>query len=378
MSSKRDYYEVLGVAKEASADELRRAYKKLAIKYHPDKNPGNKEAEEKFKEAAEAYDVLSDEKKRAQYDRFGHAGLGGAGGAGYQGFSGFEDIFSHFSDIFGDFGVSGGRRGGRRRSGPPSGQDLQIRIQLNLKEILEGTSKTVKIRRYRACIHCGGKGGSDISTCSTCGGTGEVHRITQSLFGQMVNVAPCSACQGMGEQVKKPCSHCKGEGRVREESTITIKIPPGLAEGNYLTLRGEGDAGPRGGAAGDIIAVIVDKPDNFFKRNGIDLYCSLEVPVAKMALGGKVRLPGINEDLEVTLAAGTEAGQTLRLKGRGLPELNNTSRRGDIFVDVMPLIPQRLSPRERELYTELKELSSGEDEKREDSLLENLRNFFKK
>jgi len=378
MSSKRDYYEVLGVAKEASADELRRAYKKLAIKYHPDKNPGNKEAEEKFKEAAEAYDVLSDEKKRAQYDRFGHAGLGGAGGAGYQGFSGFEDIFSHFSDIFGDFGVSGGRRGGRRRSGPPSGQDLQIRIQLNLKEILEGTSKTVKIRRYRACIHCGGKGGSDISTCSTCGGTGEVHRITQSLFGQMVNVAPCSACQEMGEQVKKPCSHCKGEGRVREESTITIKIPPGLAEGNYLTLRGEGDAGPRGGAAGDIIAVIVDKPDNFFKRNGIDLYCSLEVPVAKMVLGGKVRLPGINEDLEVTLAAGTEAGQTLRLKGRGLPELNNTSRRGDIFVDVMPLIPQRLSPRERELYTELKELSSGEDEKREDSLLENLRNFFKK
>ena len=275
MAKKRDYYEVLEVAKDAQLDEIKRAYKKMAIKFHPDKNPGDKAAEEKFKEAAEAYEVLSDQKKREQYDRFGHDAPGVQGG---QGFSNFEDIFSHFGDIFGDFGFGGGARGGggrpRGKQGPPRGSDLQLKLTLTLKEIAQGVNKKLKLKRQRPCERCGAKGGSGVKTCTTCGGMGQVRHISQSLFGQMVNVSTCPDCSGTGESVSNRCAHCAGEGRIRQEDTIEVKIPAGVADGNYIKLRGEGDTGPHGGAAGDLIVMISEKKDEFFTRNGTDLECA--------------------------------------------------------------------------------------------------------
>jgi len=375
--AKRDYYEVLGVAKTATPDELRRAYKKLAIKYHPDKNPGDKEAEEKFKEAAEAYGVLSDEKKRAQYDQFGPDAFDQMGG-GRQAYSGFEDIFSQFGDIFGDFGFSGGGRRSRR-AGPPRGQDLQIRLQLDLKEIATGVTKTVKLKRWRVCGACKGAGGTGVRDCPTCGGSGQVRRVTQSFFGQMVNVGVCPACGGSGKQVQTPCSACRGEGRVREESTIAIKVPCGVADGNYLTLRGEGDAGRLGGPAGDLIAVVSEKPNDFFRREGTDLHCSLKVPIVKLALGGKVRVPTLDDELEITIDAGTQGGQVLKIRGRGLPPLQQGSYRGspgDLFVTVEAEIPTRLSKAERECYQKLAELGDEANATKERSFLDDIRKLF--
>ena len=377
MASKRDYYEVLGVAKTATPEELRRAYKKLAIKYHPDKNPGDKEAEEKFKEAAEAYGVLSDEQKRAQYDRLGPDAFDQMGG-GPQGFSGFEDIFSQFGDIFGNFGFSGGGRRARR-SGPPRGQDLQIRLQLDLKEIATGATKTVKLKRWRKCAKCGGQGGTDVQDCPTCKGTGQVRRVTQSLFGQMVNVSVCPDCAGMGKKVKKPCEQCRGEGRVREESTISIKVPCGVSDGNYLTLRGEGDAGRMGGEPGDLIAVVTEKPNDFFQREGTDLHCMLHVPITKMVLGGKVKVPALDDELEISVAAGTKSGQVLKIREKGLPPLQQGSYRGpngDLYVTVEPEIPTHLSAEEKKLYQKLAELRNEADEKKERSLLDDIRKLF--
>ena len=372
--SKRDYYEVLGVSKNASADEMKRAYKKLAIKNHPDKNPGDKAAEDRFKEAAEAYDVLSDDQKKANYDRFGHdAPGGGFGGGGGQGFGGFEDIFSHFGDIFGDFG--GGRRS-RGRQGPPPGQDLQIKIPLNLKEIAEGVEKTVKIKRHRKCSPCGGQGGSDAQTCSTCGGSGQMRQVSQSLFGQMVNVVSCTACNGSGKTFKKACGTCRGDGRNREENTIKIKIPAGVAEGNYLTLRGEGDMGKNGGSAGDLIAVIAEKQDDFFIREGRDVRCVVNVPITKLVLGGSIRVPTLYDEINLKISAGTQPGKTFRVREKGLPEVNRTHVVGDFYVEVQAKVPEGITSREKELYKELAELQSTREDKEEKSFFESIRDLF--
>lgn len=374
--SKRDFYEILGVGKSADKNELKRAYKKLAIKYHPDKNPDNKEAEEKFKEAAEAYDVLSDDQKRANYDRFGHDAPGGFGGGGGGGFQGMDDIFSHFGDIFGDFGFSNG--GGRRRrgpQGPPPGKDLQIRLTLTLKEIAEGVTKKVKIKRQRSCGSCAGAGGTGKSTCSTCGGQGQVRQMTQSLFGQMVNVTTCPTCQGSGSSIKDRCGSCAGEGRVKEESTIEIKVPAGVAEGNYLTLRGEGDAGRMGGPAGDIIAVIHEKEDGFYQRDGADLHCEVKVPYTKLVLGGKVKIPTLHEDVEIKVAAGTQPGQKFRIRDKGLPELN-ASFKGSLYVKIDVLVPEKLSSEERDLIEKLAELQQEGEKEREKSFFESFKELF--
>lgn len=375
MAKKRDYYEVLGVTKDAPADEIKRAYKKMAIKYHPDKNPGDKEAENKFKEAAEAYEVLSDQQKRAQYDRFGHDAPGMQGG---QGFSSFEDIFSHFGDIFGDFGFggAGGTRGrSRGRQGPPRGNDLQIRLPLSLKEIAFGATKKLKIKRYRPCEKCAGKGGSGVKTCGTCGGMGQVRHISQSLFGQMVNVSTCPDCSGSGESISNRCNHCNGEGRVRQDDTIEVKIPAGVAEGNYIKLRNEGDTGPRGGGAGDLIVLIAEKKDEFFTRNGSDLDCTISVPVTKLVLGGTVRVPTLDSEVQIKIAANSQPGRKYRIRDQGLTELD-AGRRGDLYVQIEALIPETLSTREKELYEELARIQSGMEEAREEGFLKKIKDLF--
>lgn len=376
MATKRDYYEVLGVSKEAGADEIKRAYKKMAIKYHPDKNPGNKEAEDKFKEAAEAYEVLSDSQKRSQYDRFGHEAPGMGGGAG---FSSFEDIFSHFGDIFGDFGFGGmgGRRGGRSsRQGPPRGNDLQVKVSLSLSEIAKGTTKKIKIRRQTQCSSCGGSGGTGKKTCPTCNGMGQVRQVSQSLFGQMVNVATCPDCQGSGEVITQRCSACYGEGRIKKEETIEVKIPVGVAEGNYIKLRGQGDAGPRGGSQGDLIVMILEKKDSFFERDGADLYCSVEVPISKLVLGGSVRIPTLDNEVQIRLASGTQPGRKFRVKEQGLPELEGY-RKGDIYVEIKPKIPESLNNKQRELWNELAELEGDQEAEAEESFLQKIKDLLR-
>ncbi len=379
MAGKRDYYEVLGVAKDASAEELKRAYKKLAIKYHPDKNPGDKEAEEKFKEAAEAYDVLSDSKKRAQYDQFGFNVPGGGMGGGFSGgFSSFEDIFSHFGDIFGGGGFGGFGSSGhsRRKAGPPRGNDLQIKIALSYKEILEGVTKKVKIHRYKACESCHGKGGENTKTCPNCNGSGRIRRVTQSFF-QMVSESVCPTCNGLGEVVSNPCKKCSGEGRVRAEETIQIKIPEGVSEGQYLTLSGEGNCGPHGGACGDLLVIIAEKRDSFYERDGYDLHCEIKVPVYKLVLGGSQRVPTVDGgEVTIKLAAGTQPNSTLRLREQGLPPLKGQGARGSLYVKIMTEIPKDLSSKEKELYKELAEIRKDKDTEAEESFLDKIKNLF--
>ena len=381
MADKRDYYEVLGVGKDASADEIKHAYKKLAIKYHPDKNPGDKEAEEKFKEAAEAYDVLSNPEKRKNYDQFGfNAPGGGFGGGGFGGFGGgfdINDIFSQFGDIFGGgFGFGGGGRG-RRKAGPPRGNDLQIKIALSYKEIFEGCTKKVRLKRYAPCTECNGKGGSGVSDCSTCHGTGRVRRSTGGFF-QMISESACPTCGGMGEVIANPCSHCRGEGRVQENEEIAVKIPAGVSEGQYLNLRGEGNCGPRGGASGDLLAVIAEKQDDFYTRDGDDLHCEIKVPVHKLILGGTQRIPTLDGDeIAIKIAAGTQSGSILRLREQGLWPLKKQGDRGSLYVNIGVEIPKDLSREEKELYQKLAEIRKDKETAQEESFLEKMKNLFK-
>ncbi len=358
MATKRDYYEILGLGKDADAAAIKSAYKKLAIKYHPDKNPGDKSAEEKFKEASEAYGVLSDAQKKAQYDRFGHAGMNMGGGGGPQGFSNFEDIFSAFGDIFGGadpFGGMGRRRG---RSGPPRGSDLQIQLSLTLKEIATGVTKKIQLKRYGKCRTCDGAGGTGKETCGTCGGQGQVRRVQNSFFGQVVNVTTCPDCSGSGQRMKTLCSACSGQGRVQEEVTLPVEIPAGVEEGQYLTLRGEGHRGPQGGAAGDLIVIIHEKHDERFERRGLDLHTTAEIPFTTAALGGTIRVPTLDGEVELKVPAGTQTEKLMRLRGKGMPELHGGVH-GHLYVKVHVTVPQTLGTRETELLKELQTLWEG-------------------
>ncbi len=369
MASKRDYYEVLGLAKNADDAAIKSAYKKLALKFHPDKNPGDKSAEEKFKEAAEAYDVLSTSEKRAQYDRFGHEGLrASAGNGGGAGFSNFEDIFSAFGDIFG----GDGSRRGRRRGGPPAGEDMQVALPLTLNEIASGVTKKIKLRRFNPCKTCSALGGSGSQTCSTCGGQGQVRQVQSSLFGQMVNVTSCPRCEGMGTIVRDRCHDCQGTGRIRGEVTVSVDVPPGVSEGNYITIRGEGHAGPNGGEQGDVIVVLQEKSHDKFKREGIDLHASVEVPYTTLALGGEIRVSTLEEEVNLKIPAGTQSGEMLRLRDKGLPELNGRTK-GSLYFKMHIHTPKSLSSREKEL---LKELEQIEQQERPRSFFENMKAMF--
>ncbi|MDF5689986.1 molecular chaperone DnaJ [Aquirufa aurantiipilula] len=360
MAQKRDYYEVLGVAKTASEEEIKKAYRKMAIKYHPDKNPDNKEAEEKFKEAAEAYEVLSNTQKKAQYDRFGHAGMGGAASGGFNGGNmNMEDIFSQFGDIFGDespFGsfFSGGRGGGGRRQ--RKGSDLRIKLKLNLEEIANGVEKKIKVKRHVACKTCSGNGsknGTDLKTCQTCQGSGQVRRVQQTMLGQMVTSSTCPTCSGEGKSVGAKCDVCFGEGRVLEEEIIPIKIPAGVSNDMQLSMNGKGNVPPRGGVAGDLLIVIEEEAHEVLHRDGNNIIYDLYVSFADAALGTSVEVPTIGGKAKINLEAGTQSGKILRLKGKGIKELNGYLV-GDQLVHVNIWTPKQLTKEETEILEKLR------------------------
>lgn len=360
--TKRDYYEILGVSKDASVEEIKKAYRKMALKYHPDKNPGDKEAEDKFKEAAEAYDVLSNQDKRARYDQFGHAGMNGAQGGGFGG-GGFsmDDIFSQFGDIFGGhfggfggFGGFGSSSGGRRVR---KGSDIRIRVKLDLKEIAHGAEKKIKINKSVSCKACGGKGAkseSDIQTCSTCKGTGQVTRVTQTFLGTMQTSSVCPTCNGEGKKIVNPCNVCGGSGLVKEAEEISFKIPPGVAQGMQLTVQGKGNAAKRGGISGDLLVVIEEEPHPHLQRDGNDLIYSLFISIVDAVIGSNAEIPSVDGKLRIKVEPGTQSGKILRLKGKGLPDVNGYGS-GDLLVYIQIWTPKKIDKKERELFEKLSE-----------------------
>lgn len=360
MANKRDYYEVLGVSKNATDDELKKAYRKMAIKYHPDKNPGDKEAEEKFKEVAEAYDVLSDKQKRARYDQFGFAGVGssaaGGGAGGFGGGMSMEDIFSRFGDLFGghfgggfDFGGFSGGGGGQRRV--QRGSDLRVRVKLTLEDISKGVEKKLKLRKYVSCSHCHGEGTMEAtgkSSCQTCHGSGVVTGVQHTIFGQMQTQSVCPTCHGSGEVITKPCPHCHGEGVEQGEEVVTFNIPAGVAEGMQLTVSGKGNAAPHGGINGDLLVLIQEEPDPDLIRNGNDVIYNLLISMPLAAQGGSVEVPTIGGKAKVKIEAGTQPGKVLRLRNKGLPSINGFGT-GDLLVNINVYVPTALTDADREL-----------------------------
>ncbi|MEQ9188027.1 MAG: molecular chaperone DnaJ [Cryomorphaceae bacterium] len=365
--AKRDYYEVLGVTKSASKEEIKKAYRKLAIKYHPDKNPGDKAAEENFKEAAEAYEVISNDEKRAKYDRFGHAGLGGgAGGFGGQGMN-MEDIFEHFGDIFGGgFGFGGGGGGRSSQARMKRGTNLRVRVKLTLEDIALGTEKKIKVNKL---VHAEGV---EYTSCGTCGGTGRVMRVTQTFLGQMQTASPCPTCQGSGKQVKTSKPGVLPDGLERKEVVIPIDIPAGVEEGMQLSVRGKGNDGPMGGPAGDLLIVIEEIPHEHFSRDGSNLHFDLYIHFADAALGESYEIPTIEGKAKIKIAPGTHSGKILRLKGKGLPSVNSYGS-GDLLVHVNVWTPQKVSPEEKELLAKLKDSENFAPQPGE-----NERGFFSK
>lgn len=384
--SKRDYYDVLGVAKGASADEIKKAYRKLAIKYHPDKNPDDKAAEEKFKEAAEAYEVLSNADKKQRYDQFGHAGMGGAAGGGYGGgHMNMEDIFSQFGDIFGGggspfdsfFGGGGQSRGGRKVA---KGSNLRIKVKLSLEEIANGAEKKIKVNKQVPCKTCDGSGAKDkssVSTCSTCGGSGAVRRVTNTILGQMQTTATCPTCHGSGQQITAKCNTCHGEGTTRGEETITINIPAGVSEGMQLSMSGKGNAAPNNGVPGDLIILIEELPHDTLKREGNNVVYDLHVSIIDAALGASIEVPTIDGKAKIKIEPGTQSGKLLRLKGKGLPEINSY-RKGDQIIHVSVWTPKALNSEERALLEKLRESANFKPQpgKNEKSFFEKMKEYF--
>lgn len=381
MAKKRDYYEVLGVDRNATAEEIKKAYRSLAFKYHPDKNPGNAEAEEKFKEAAEAYSVLSDEAKRQRYDQFGHAGTSGGGTGGFGGGGGFtmEDIFSQFGDIFGAgsaFGDIFGGGGQRRRKGT----DLRIKLKLNLREIANGVEKKIKVKRYVSCVACSGngsKGGTSLTNCPTCNGSGQVRKVVNTIMGQMVSTSSCPACNGEGKQVKERCETCAGEGRLMQDDMITLNIPAGVGEGMQLSMSGKGNAPVRGGVPGDLLIVIDEEEDEFLKRDGTNVVYDLYLNFADASLGTTLEIPTIDGKARINIEPGTQAGKILRLKGKGIKEINGYQR-GDQLVHVNIWTPQQLTAEERAILEKLKTSPnfSPKPGKNDKGFFDKVRDFF--
>lgn len=379
---KRDYYEVLGVSKSADATEIKKAYRKLALKYHPDKNPGDKEAEEKFKEAAEAYDVLSNEEKRRRYDQFGHAGVGGAGQGGFGGGMSMDDIFSQFGDIFGSFGGFsgfGGFGGGRSARRVNRGTNLRVKVKMNLQEIATGIEKKIKVKKYVACQHCNGTGAKDgksYSTCSTCKGSGQVTRVQNTILGAMQTTSTCPTCEGEGKIINEKCTFCNGEGVLMSEEVISINIPAGVGEGMQLSLSGKGNAARRGGVNGDLIVLIEEEEHLELVRDGNDLLYNVFIGYPEAVLGETVEIPTIEGKVKVKIEAGTQPGKILRLRGKGLPDVNGYGK-GDLLAKVNVWIPKNLSKDEKKLVEKMKEAEGfkpGSGDKK--SIFSKMKDFF--
>ncbi|MDE6353586.1 MAG: molecular chaperone DnaJ [Prevotella sp.] len=385
--AKRDYYEVLGVSKSASEDEIKKAYRKIAIKYHPDRNPGNKEAEEKFKEAAEAYDVLHDPQKRQQYDQFGFSGPAGGGGfgGGFGGGMNMDDIFSMFGDIFGGRaggGFGGGFGGGQRRPQQHRGSDLRLKVRLSLSEIANGVTKKFKVRKDMTCSHCHGSGaeaGSGTETCPTCHGSGVITHTTQSIFGMMQTQGVCPTCGGEGTVIKNKCHVCGGSGVEKGEEVVEIKIPAGVAEGMIVNVPGKGNAGHRNGISGDIQVFITEEENDTFVRDGNDVIYNLLLDFPTAALGGDVEIPTIEGTrLKVKIDSGTQPGKTLRLRGKGLPAVQGYGRgMGDLVVNISVYVPKTLSRDEKDALTKLRDSDNFKgDSSTKRSIFERFKNYF--
>ena len=354
--SKRDYYEILGVKKDSADGEIKKAYRQMALKFHPDKNPGNKEAEEHFKEAAEAYEILSNPEKRQRYDQFGHKGVNGGGG---QGGMNMEDIFSHFGDIFGDgspfesFFGGGGSRGGRRVN---RGTNLRIKVSLTLEEIANGVEKKIKVNKFIACISCKGSGAQDggaFHKCSSCAGTGQVHRVTNTFIGQMRTTTTCPTCNGEGQTIQHKCKSCHGNGLQHGEEVITINIPAGVGEGMQLTVSGKGNAAERGGIPGDLFIVIEEIKHTYLQRDGNNLLFDLYINFADAALGLSTEIPIVDGKAKIKIDPGTHAGKVMRLKGKGLPSVNGYGK-GDLLININVWTPQSISNEEKKILEQLR------------------------
>lgn len=379
--SKRDYYDVLGVSRNADQAEIKSAYRKLAIKYHPDKNPNNTEAEEKFKEAAEAYEILSNPEKRQRYDRFGHSGA--AGGYSSGGMN-MEDIFSQFGDIFGGGGSpfesffgGGGQRGGRRVA---KGSNLRIKVKLTLQEIAKGSEKKIKVNKQVVCTTCDGSGAKDKSSfhnCRTCGGTGTVRRVTNTILGQMQTTSTCPTCNGEGVEISAKCSVCHGDGLVRGEETISINIPAGVSEGMQLSMSGKGNAAPRGGVPGDLIILIEEIPHETLKRDGTNVIYDLYINFVDATLGTSAEIPTIDGKAKIKIEPGTQGGKILRLKGKGIPEVNSYHK-GDQLVYVNVWTPKAVSSEEKELLERLRSSPNFNPQpgKNEKTFFERIKEYF--
>ena len=389
MAEKRDYYEVLGVEKNANADEIKKAYRKLAVKYHPDKNPGDKEAEEKFKEAAEAYSVLSDADKKARYDQFGHAGVEGAGPDFSGGFGNLNDILNDlfggaFGGGFGGFSGFGGGFGGQRGQRQQRvyrGRDIRVRVKLTLEEIAKGVEKEISIEKNVPCTECGGKGAknsSDIKTCPACQGTGQVQRVVNSFLGQTVTYSTCQQCGGEGKIISNPCRSCNGTGLVRKRETIKVKIPAGVEAGMQLTLQGEGHAAKNNGINGDLLVVIEEHEHANLKREGNNLYYTKVISVVDAMLGAEVSIPCLDGEYKIKVDAGTQSGEVVRLRGRGLPSVNGYGGTGDLYVKIAVWIPKKLSREEKDIVESLrnKESFKPNPSKEDKSFFDKIKDLF--
>lgn len=388
---KKDFYEILGISKSASQDEIKKAYRKVAMQYHPDRNPGDKPSEEKFKEAAEAYEILSDTDKRAQYDRFGHQAFAqgrGGGGGGFGGSMNMDDIFSQFGDIFGDespfgsfFGGGGGRRSssGSRNRGV-RGSNLRIKIKLNYEEMAKGATKTVKVKKYIPCTTCNGSGAKDknsIQTCGTCGGSGQVRRVQNTFLGQMQTVTTCPTCNGEGSTIANKCTSCKGEGRVYGEETVTIEIPAGVQEGMQLSLNGKGNAGERGGSNGDLIVLIEEEAHEQLHRDGLNVAFDLHLSFPDAIFGTQVEVPTIDGKAKIKIPPGTQSGKIFRLKGKGFPAVNSYEK-GDQLIHVNIWTPQHISAEEKTMLDKMQHSPNFQPkpEKGDKSFFEKVREMF--
>lgn len=382
--SKRDYYDVLGVSKTATADEIKKAYRKLARQYHPDVNKDNPDAAEKFKECSEAYSVLSDETKRAQYDQFGHAAFenGGGAGAGAGGFGGFggaggmEDIFDMF---FGGQGRGGFGSSRRSKNGPQRGADLRLDLEITFEEAAFGVEKEVRLNREDTCDHCQGSGaepGSEIEVCPDCHGTGEIQFTQNTMFGQMVNVRPCARCHGEGKIFKNPCKVCGGSGRLKKEKKLKVKIPAGVDTDSRLRVSGEGEAGLRGGSKGDLYVYLYVKPHKFFERDGTTILCEVPINIVQATLGAEIKVPTLDGQVVMKVPEGTQPGKVLRLKGKGIASLRNGVR-GDQLVTIKVVVPTKLTDKQKDSLKKFAEISGDNINPEEKSFLKKIADLFK-